>query len=422
MIDSPTNSRVQNASARVGTAPQRAGALKRVTRMLSRLTQDVNAISLGVRKKLQKPDDTHWSGQPKWLANLFERFGRVATSFYTRAQGNAFGRGLIAAGGWLQGWLLRATDRLLDLRRIPSPPPAVPTDPLGPRLSAPAEPLPWLSTKGNRILDESGATVRLRGVNLSGLEYSKTGDRQDASTFDRLATMGANFVRVPINQDWALSDPAYLERLDEIVRKANDRGIYVMFDMHWYDGHQQAIPDSETVRMWRQVAHRFGEQPGVIFDLHNEPQFVGWGDYAPWAEACIAAIRSVHPRSLVVVEGTQFGINLSGVLRRPIKADNIVYQAHVYGPTLAGPFPGPKLWDHLFGAVAQKYPVLVGEWGGEPNEVQYGRELLAYMDRKGLSWSAWNWGASTPRLMEETGLSTFGRMIAENLRPAADAR
>ena len=124
----------------------------------------------------------------------------------------------------------------------------------------------------------------------------------------------------------------------------------------------------------------------------------------------------------MVVEGTQFGINLSGVLRRPIKADNIVYQAHVYGPTLAGPFPGPKLWDHLFGAVAQKYPVLVGEWGGEPNEVQYGRELLAYMDRKGLSWSAWNWGASTPRLMEETGLSTFGRMIAENLRPAADAR
>lgn len=402
-------------SGRARTAPATASARGSAGSPLARLTQDANAISDSVREKLKKANETHWSGQPMWLAHLAERFNKGATKFYTWAHGNAFGRGVIGVGGWLEGWALRAADRLLDLRRMPVPPEAMPTDALGPKIPAPPKPLPWLSTRGNRIVDESGATVRLRGVNLAGFEYSKTGDKQDDATFDRLAAMGANFVRVPINQDWALSDPAYLERLDDVARKANDRGIYVMFDMHWYDGHQQPIPNAESVRMWRQLAHRYAEQPGVIFDLHNEPQFLGWGDYAPWAESIVEAMRSVHPRSLIVVEGTVYGGNLSGVMRRPLKADNIVYQAHAYGPVISGPFPGPRLWDHVFGRVADKYPVMIGEWGGEPVETPYGKDLLAYMDRKGISWAAWNWGGATPSLVSDGGLSPFGKMVEESL-------
>jgi hypothetical protein len=382
---------------------------------VGRIGADLNAISRKVRDQIAKNDDTHWSGQPRWVADLFETVNKAGTRFWTWAHGNALGRAVISVGGWLQGWMHRIGDRLLDWKAIPAPPPEIPTDPLGPRLPAPAQPLSWLSTRGNKFVDDAGKTVRLRGVNLSGLEYSKTGDKQDAATFDRLKQLGVNIVRVPINQDWALCDPRYLETLDATLKLANDRGMYVMFDMHWYGGHQQAIPDGETLRMWRQVAHRYADQPGAIFDLHNEPQFVGWGDYAPWAEACIRAIRSVHPRSLVVVEGTQYGINLGGVLREPIRANNVAYQAHMYGSMLHGPFVGPALWDRLVGGVADRYPVIVGEWGGEDVELPYGNELLAYMDRKGMSWTAWNWGGSTPHLAEGGDLTLFGKLVAGSL-------
>ena len=65
---------------------------------------------------------------------------------------------------------------------VPPPPPGLATDPVGAPLAPPGDPLPWLSTRGNQIVDPSGRPVRLRGVDMSGFEYNKAGDQQNPHT------------------------------------------------------------------------------------------------------------------------------------------------------------------------------------------------------------------------------------------------
>src|SRR5436305_3277981 len=109
--------------------------------------------------------------------------------------------------------------------------------------------LPALTVQGNRIVNaDSGAPVLLRGINRSGLEYSSpdgegslekaaiTEAEMDAIVID----WRANIVRLPFNQDWALSRPGYdaepyLSALDSVIGMAARRGAYILLDLQWLD-------------------------------------------------------------------------------------------------------------------------------------------------------------------------------------------
>jgi endoglucanase len=354
-----------------------------------------------------------WAGVPQWVHDLWVKSGGWSVAIQDRARGSFIGRKLLAGLGVAVAGVWAAIDALAGLRAAPTPP-GLATDPLGPRLARFPSPLPWLSTAGNQIVDERGAAVRLRGFNLAGFEFQAEGSPVTKARLDQVVAMGANVLRLPINQRRALTDPAYVARLDAAARDANARGVYVLFDMHWLVDHQTALPDADTARMWRQLAHRWADQPGVLFDLHNEPGMVGWEANARWAEALIANIRSVHPRSLVFVEGTNKAQRVAGALDRPIRAANVVYEVHAYGPVQHGPGVGPAQWDRLFGKVAERLPVFVGELGGEPRELAAMTELLAYCDRKGLGWAAWHC-ADGDVFTADGGLSPMGRLAARSL-------
>ena len=352
-----------------------------------------------------------WAGVPQWVHDLWVSSGKVSARFRTAASGSAAGRLAIDALGATTAGVWALVDRLAGLRRLPQPPRATPPGPLAPALPRFPGALPWLATQGNQIVDEAGKPVRLKGLNLSGLEFDREADPAQPGRLDALAAMGGNLMRIPLNQRWALDDPAYVKRLDAIVEDASRRGLYVLFDMHWISDHQAATPDAETMKLWRTLASRYREQPAVLYDLHNEPGMIGWETNARWAEALIGEIRAVHPRSLVMVEGTNKGQRVAGALDRPVRAPNVVYQVHAYGPRQHGPGVGEAQWDRLFGKVAEKYPVFVGELGGEPDEFPALSELFAYLDRKGLGWAAWH--CSPGEVFQADGkLAPLGELVA----------
>ena len=92
--------------------------------------------------------------------------------------------------------------------------------------------LATLKVAGNRIVE--AATLRpvmLRGVNRSGLEYSQTGAGITAEEIQEITGgWGANVVRLPFNQAWALGQPGYdpsryLEALDFVIDQAAARTL-----------------------------------------------------------------------------------------------------------------------------------------------------------------------------------------------------
>src|SRR5262245_11518407 len=108
--------------------------------------------------------------------------------------------------------------------------------------------LPWLETSGTRILrSDTMQPALLRGVNRSGLEYTEPidGGFLAAAGFTEdevrriVSDWGANIIRVPFNQDWALrgrkdcSPEEYRASLDQVISWASALGAYTILDLQW---------------------------------------------------------------------------------------------------------------------------------------------------------------------------------------------
>lgn len=282
---------------------------------------------------------------------------------------------------------------------------AVPLD-LHPRLESAARPpaaagLPWLHTSGDRVVDDSGRAVLLRGYNVEALlEYpdhlSGPLDGEDARL---MQATGMNAVRLPIS--WSMIEPTrgrfnddYLDRIVAAVTLLNRHGLYVIPDMHFYPNWGPdfggagapswaafpGVPDIPDVKngnirknfspganfattyfwasgdwqadfleSWRRVADRLKGYSGVAgYDLYNEPRpgpmppplfekLWMW----PLMSRTIGSIGAVDPHHLFIVEATLF-VDLP-TWTVPINAPNVVYSPHVYTGTLVPPdFTGDR--------------------------------------------------------------------------------
>jgi endoglucanase len=271
-----------------------------------------------------------------------------------------------------------------------------------------------LRTAGNRIVrdvhNDTGEAVLLRGVNRSGMEY-----RRDPIAADEIAAMvcgwGANIIRLPLNQEWVLTDPGYLISMDYFVETAASLGAYTLLDLHWLDTtlRQPPLPNQDSVTMWRVLARHYREQPAVLYDILNEPH-VTMPEWQPWATRLIDAIRGENPPALIFVSGVDWGYDLSGFPLPGVQ--NVVYSTHVY------PNKGAD-WDRAFGKLSASHPVFAGEWGGEDQDVAWGRMLASYFKHHGIGWTAWSW-KDWPHLVQRPceppyEPTEFGKLVQELL-------
>ena len=319
--------------------------------------------------------------------------------------------------------------------------------------------LPALSTAGNKIIRaDTGKAVLLRGVNRSGLEYSSPDPpgslARAAITVDELdaiAAWGANLIRVPFNQEWALPTPSYdaepyLAALDFVIEAAAARGLYTLLDLQWLNATQPRgtlrngrpnfvppLPNTNSIRLWTHLARRYQQSTSVLFDLFNEPhdplpgdpvpleainaegelstlrhKRVRFREWQPWATHLIRAIRREHPAALVFVSGVDWGYDLEDF---SLADANIVYSSHVY-PNKR------KSWDKAFGHLARRAPVFIGELGGQDADMTWGRKLLDYLEERQIGWAAWSW-SDHPHLIQAGSTrfepTLFGSLIRESL-------
>jgi endoglucanase len=251
-------------------------------------------------------------------------------------------------------------------------------------LFAPVPRLSWLSTRGNQIVNERGEPQVLRGVNVSSLYWASKGWHPQAI---RVAARDwkVQIIRTRVKQEEFVKDnDAFFKTLDrEIIQPAVRNGLYVLINPQIGEGVD--TPDAQTFRMWRAIAGRYRDQPAVLYDLLNEPHDVDPRQVRENYVRLIEAVREVHPRSLIFVTGIGWGRAINPYLKDPLPYDNLVYRANVYSKP--GEFKG------LFGDMASRYPVFLGEFGpgGFPTMTfDSVVSLLAYAREMGLGWTAWN--------------------------------
>lgn len=272
----------------------------------------------------------------------------------------------------------------------------------------------WLSTTGNKIVNEDGEQVILHGVNRSGLEYDQSGNRMRELEFEYICNSWyAKIVRIPFNQEWIMNDESYNNLLAEVIGWIKRYGAYVLLNLKWQNTVVQipSIPDIQAIDMWKKIAMKYKDDPAVLYDIHSEAHDVSLNDWQARAIEIIDGIRSVHPRSLILVSGLDWAKDVSGWAKNPLPYDNIVYSVHIY------PWMGDQdAWNANFGNYTDQIPMFIGEFGGYGENLTWGRSLIAYLNRKKLGWTAWSW-VDDPHLTrnDRRTPTEFGNLVAEML-------
>jgi len=208
----------------------------------------------------------------------------------------------------------------------------------------------YLHTNGNKIVDATGTTVRLTGLNWFGMETDNrtfhglwaNAPATWRGQIDRMASLGFNTIRVPYsgealrsgatatsvntftNPDLVGLSP--LQILDNVINYAGSKGMRIILDRHrptsagqtalWYT---PTVSEASIISDWQLLAQRYANNPTVIgADLFNEPHAEGtdpngtgacWGcgvqsrDWRLAAERIGNAILQTNANWLIFVEG-----------------------------------------------------------------------------------------------------------------------
>lgn len=310
-----------------------------------------------------------------------------------------------------------------------------------PTSTAPLAPPVGVSVQGTRFYSQ-GHVITLVGASHSSLEYSCSGDGHfTLADFQAMRNWGMNVVRIPLSSEfWANAGndcPGYRQTVIQAVTNARAAHLFVIVDLHWsapfdtpndqkHGGVQCPMPDTgKDVAFWQALAALYRDDLGVLFDLYGEPVDISWstwlnggtissgcyiiGGPSPQQElgtyqaigmrALVARVRAIAPKNVLILGGLEWGYDLSGILRGfAVQGTNLVYDTHPFDYANKQ----PSDWPLAFGATAQAYPVIAGEFGSYSCGTDYIAQAIIYFNAHHISWLAWTWGpysCSTPSLL-----------------------
>jgi endoglucanase len=322
-------------------------------------------------------------------------------------------------------------------------------------------PAPELRVVGNRLVDAEGHPFQLRGVNRSGAQSFCVRGRgifdgpTDESSVAAMREWNINSVRIPLNsQCWLgneqvstkFSGQQYRRAVADYVSRLNRAGMVAVLDLHVSaprhlsaERRRHMADADQAVPFWRSVAEFFSDEPGVLFDLYNEPHDVSW---SCWRDGCstpggwraagmqelLDAVRGAGARQPVLVGGIGWANDLSGWLRyRPRDPEGqLVAAFHVY------PFMTcveRDCWEKEVSRVAEVVPVVTGEVGGSADceSSDFVASYLRWADDRGISWLAWTWNTwkcdSNHALISayDGSPTPYGTTVRQALRREPDA-
>jgi endoglucanase len=336
----------------------------------------------------------------------------------------------------------------------------------------PAPPVTVLQTQGTQWVHPDGAPIVLKGTNLGNwllnefwmmgqthvpdqctLEAtftSRFGAQENerlmdlfrdnwitARDWDLMKDFGLNVVRLPFSYT-LLEDDAHPKQLradawqylDDAIRQAESRRMYVILDLHgaagsqgrehhsgcqgrnWFwdggNGQPASFYQDRTTWLWQQIAQRYrGRSAVAAYGLLNEPWGTDATTLATYIKQLYSAIRSVDPDHIIILPGHNSGIDAYG---DPAAAGmkNVAFEMHFY--------PGIFGWGQIGYGVHRDWllcgpagttgvcewrdrinrlntPFIIGEmqpWTGQGD--LGGQITRATYDRYGsLGWATTNW-------------------------------
>ncbi|MBK9575449.1 MAG: glycoside hydrolase family 5 protein [Fibrobacteres bacterium] len=191
--------------------------------------------------------------------------------------------------------------------------------------------------------------------------------------FRQVRRWGFDHVRLPVDWQYVFDEnirpkEGILAALDRAIEGLLAEGLGVILDLHKCPGHdfhdgtrrdQAFFTDPahrrDCLRVWSQLAERFGHRQGVMLELLNEPVAPSAAVWNEVKDDLVRSVRSLAPKATLVV-GSNLWNNASEFAHlTPVDDDNILYSVHLYNPIFFTHQKAPWLDDPVF-QVPRTYP------------------------------------------------------------------
>ncbi len=223
-----------------------------------------------------------------------------------------------------------------------------------------------LKTVGNKVCNQRGNPIQLRGMSSHGICWF--GDFVNTSCITWLRDdWKTNCFRIAMyteasgGQTGYITNPAWnMEKVKEGIDACIEAGVYAIVDWHILtDGDPNKYKD-EAKDFFKQIATEYGGYPNIIYEICNEPNGdnVTWPVIKAYANEVIPVIRAADPDSFILVGTPTWSQDVDIAANDPLSFDNVVYVCHFYAGT-----HGQANRDKVSACLEKGYPVFVSEWG-----------------------------------------------------------
>ena len=192
-----------------------------------------------------------------------------------------------------------------------------------------------LRVQGNRIVDQTGTAVQLRGMSLYWSQWIPKYYNYNTIKWlrdDWKITVIRAAVGVNGTTDGYLVNPtAERNRVITVVDAAIALGIYVIID--WHD-HTASDHRTQAQAFFADMAQRYGNTPNVLYETWNEPLSVSWsGVIKPYHQALVTSIRQYDPDNIIICGTKTWSQDVDEAAANPVTGSNIAYTLHFYANT-----------------------------------------------------------------------------------------
>lgn len=258
--------------------------------------------------------------------------------------------------------------------------------------------LPQLYIDKNLIKRSDNKTsIQLKGVSTMAFVYYNYDINQLIGVLNEVKLWKINLIGIFINPDNLIGQE---NKLDKVINWAEKNYIYVYL-MPAVNIHDKTKSEMEQVddfpKMMEILASKYADKKNIIYGLWAEPRYVIWPQWKFMAQNILDRIIMNNPDAVILITGIQFG-RYFDTKDNDLNTKNIIYDFHDY------PAPNKKELepllkykaDFLWSSFVDKYPVLIGEFGGvyltdfsSQEDLQYISQVLAGVNKSHLSYTAY---------------------------------
>ena len=192
---------------------------------------------------------------------------------------------------------------------------------------------------------------------------------------DTYKQRGFTAIRIPCNFDWShiinasteQIDPAWLDRVQQVVQYCINDGLYVILNIHWDGGWlqgncttaAQVAVNAKQKALWEQIATKLrGFDEHLMFASSNEPDVsdaTGMSVLVSYHQTFIDAVRVTGGRNryrTLVVQGPSTDISKTNNLMNTMPSDwvsnRLMVEVHYYTPYNFCLMEGDASWGNMF--------------------------------------------------------------------------